>query len=374
MKQPRLLSLAARLMRHPAAPYHEFAVRTEVEAICREHRLACRCDRFGNLLVEHKRGRIGRPMALVAHLDHPGFEVIGLNGQKRFRARFLGGVPPEYFRAGTRVRFLPDGTAGRLGKSLAASTTNEFALIPDQPPTETPAFAVWELEDFAVRSGLIHGRACDDLIGVAAILATLIEAKKSRSRCWLIGAITRAEEVGFGGALALASARSLPGDALVVSLETSRELPPVKMGDGVIIRVGDRSSVFDPLATRFLVEVAGDRAKQGRSFKYQRALMPGGSCEGTVFAEAGYQTAAVCVALGNYHNCGPRRRIAAEFVSLADANSMVALLTSAAARLSKFDKLTGRLRQRLASLARESRGRLLRTAGASKKPAASLTQ
>ena len=371
MKQTLLRSLAARLMRHPAAPYHEFAVRSEVESICREHRLACRCDRFGNLLVEHKRGRGGRPMALVAHLDHPGFDILGASGRKGLSARFLGGVPLEYFRAGTRVRFLPDGTAGRLGKSLAASTARKFELIPDQAPTETPAFAVWELEDFAVRSGLIHGRACDDLIGVAAILATLIEAKNSRSPSWLIGAITRAEEIGFGGALALASARSLPGDALVVSLETSRELPPVKMGDGVIIRVGDRSSVFDTQATRFLVEAAGDRAKLQRNFKFQRALMQGGSCEGTVFAEAGYQTAAVCVALGNYHNCGPRRRIAAEFVSLADANAMVELLTSAAARLSKFDELTGRLRQRLASLARESRVRLLRTAGALKKPALS---
>ncbi len=371
MKQPLLLSLAARLMRHPAAPYHEFAVRSEVESICREHRLACRCDRFGNLLVEHQRGRGVHPMALVAHLDHPGFDILGAIGRKRLRARFLGGVPPEYFPAGTRVRFLPSGSVGRLGKPLAAATAKEFELIPDQTPTETPAFAVWELEDFAVRDGLIHGRACDDLIGVAAILATLIEAKNSRSPSWLIGAITRAEEIGFGGALALASARSLPRDALVVSLETSRELPPVEMGAGVIVRVGDRSSIFDPQATRFLAEVAGDHAKVERTFKYQRALMQGGSCEGTVFAEAGYQTAAVCVALGNYHNCGPRRRIAAEFVSLADANAMVELLTAAAAHLSKFDRLTGRLRQRLASLARESRGRLLRTAGASKKLAQS---
>ena len=41
--------------------------------------------------------------------------------------------------------------------------------------------------------------------------------------------------------------------------------------------------------------------------------MSGGTCEATAYQEFGFQTAAVCVALGNYHNCGPRNRIAAEF-------------------------------------------------------------
>ncbi len=200
------------------------------------------------------------------------------------------------------------------------------------------------------------------MIGVAAILATLIAVKESKQTCWLLGAITRAEEIGFGGALALVSSRLVRRNALVISLETSREVPSVKMGDGVIIRVGDRSSVFDTQATRFLAEVAADCSKRDPGFIYQRALMPGGSCEGTVFAEAGFQTAALCLALGNYHNCGPRRRIAAEHVSLADAVSMVELLKSAALRMAEFGELTGRLRDRLAGLADESRGRLLRTA------------
>jgi putative aminopeptidase FrvX len=362
MKPSLFISLAGRLMRHPAAPFHEAAVRAEVESICQEHDLPFRRDRFGNVLVEYKRGRAGRPLVLVAHLDHPAFDVLTVKSPRLVHAKFLGGVAPEYFADGTRIRFLPDNSPGRLGGAQGAAGTKEFALIPDRPLTVPPAFAVWDLEDFALRGGLIHGRACDDLIGVAAILATLIVAKESRQTCWLMGAITRAEEIGFGGALALAASRSVRRNALVISLETSRELPPVRMGDGVIIRVGDRSSVFDPQATRFLTEVAVDRARQNPAFRHQRGLMPGGSCEGTVFAEAGFQTAALCVALGNYHNCGPRRRIAAEYVSLADAASMVELLKSAAVRMAEFGELTGRLRGRLAGLADESRGRLLRTA------------
>ncbi len=363
MNASLLVSIARRLMRCPAAPFHEAAVRFEVELICRERGLTVRRDQFGNVLVELKRGRAVRPMVLVAHLDHPGFDMVETRPAGRLRARFLGGVPKTYFQPGTRIRFLPAGGAGRLGQPLGAADRMEFELIPDRPPGTPPSFAVWELEDFALRDGLIHGRACDDLIGVAAILTTLIAAAESPGPIWLIGAITRAEEIGFGGALALAGSRALPRNSLVVSLETSRELPPVKMGDGVIVRVGDRSSVFDTQATRFLTEIANDLKARNPRFKQQRALMPGGSCEGTVFAEAGFQTAAVCVALGNYHNCGPRRRIAAEFVSRADAAAMVTLLTAATARLAEFEEVTGRLRKRLAQLATDSRDRLLYSAG-----------
>src|SRR6185295_15601887 len=104
----------------------------------------------------------------------------------------------------------------------------------------------------AIRRGQIHGRACDDLGGVAAILATLIELKRRRARVNVIGVISRAEEVGFLGAMAVAAAKELPKNSLVVSLETSRELPGVKMGEGVILRVGDRTSIFDSAGMRFL--------------------------------------------------------------------------------------------------------------------------
>ena len=146
------------------------------------------------------------------------------------------------------------------------------------------------------------------------------------------------------------------------SAPTSREMPPIKMGQGVIIRVGDRSTVFDSEATRFLVEVAGELKPANPDFQFQRALMSGGSCEGTVFAEAGYQTAALCVALGNYHNCGRRSRVTAEFVSLDDAINMVALLTRAAVMLPRFRRPTDRLRLRLRRLHRASRRRLRSTA------------
>src|SRR6185295_16989758 len=121
----------------------------------------------------------------------------------------------------------------------------------------------------AIRRGQIHGRACDDLGGVAAILATLIELKRRRARANVIGVISRAEEIGFLGALAVAAAKRLPKQSLVISLETSRELPGVRMGQGVILRVGDRTSVFDSTAMRFLAEVAGGLGTKRKPFRFQ---------------------------------------------------------------------------------------------------------
>src|SRR5438876_11257892 len=120
------------------------------------------------------------------------------------------------------------------------------------------------------------------------------------------------------------------------------------MGEGVILRVGDKASIFDPTASRFLAEVAGALQRRDKSFQVQRALMSGGTCEGTAYQEFGFQTAAVCVALGNYHNCHPGGWLAPEFVSLSDACDMVELLVEAARQLRAFARHTRRLPARLA--------------------------
>ncbi len=360
MNPKTFTEIARRLVRCPVAPYHESAARAEVEAICRENGLLFRRDPFGNVLVRLQTTPKQRPFVLAAHMDHPGFEIVGPLSRGRWRAEFQGGVADEYFKPGIPLRLMPGAVPARLGKRLGRK--KEFEILPLKRPALAPEFAVWDLEDFALRRGQIHARACDDLVGVAAILATMIALKRSRARVNVIGVISRAEEIGFRGALAVAASRQLPRNSLVISLETSRELPPAKMGQGVIIRVGDRTSIFDSDATRFLQEVAAALKRRSKSFQYQRALMYGGTCEATAYQEYGFQTAAVCVALGNYHNCAPKNKIAAEYVSLQDACGMVDLLVAAARQAPNFQHLIGGLRKRLEKLFRESRKKLLATA------------
>ena len=363
MNPRALCKLASRLMRHPAAPYHEHAVRAEVEMICREHDLPYDRDPFGNVLIgpatsKRSKTQSSRPIVFAAHMDHPGFEVLSHNSSNGLQARFQGGVPDHYFRSGLAIRLMPGGERATLGRRIGKDRTFEIRA---KTRSSTPLFAVWELEDFSARANRIHGRACDDLIGVACALAAVIELRKSGARVNAVAAISRAEEIGFLGALALSRSRSLPKNSLVISLETSRELPGAKMGQGVILRVGDRTSVFDSKAMRFLGDVAADLKLRRRGFQFQRGLMSGGTCEATAYQEYGFQTGAVCVALGNYHNCSARNRLAAEYVNISDACSMVDLLVQAARQMNRFDSIIARLPQRLEKLRREATRRLTAT-------------
>jgi putative aminopeptidase FrvX len=358
MNSREFCRIAQRLMNCPAAPYYEQGVSREMRAICAEQGLSCHADDYGNLIVSLATASRQRPLVLAAHMDHPGFEVIRRIKPGRWLAQFNGGVGDSFFRPGVALRLMPGSIAARLGKRLGKAKQFHLESLGKAQPKVAPQFAVWDLPNFQVRKNQIHGRSCDDLIGVAAILATLIELKQKRIRTHVIGVVSRAEEVGFRGALAAAASGLLPQNAIIVSLETSREMPPVTMGGGVIVRVGDRTSIFDSQATRYLTEVA----TQTGHLQFQRALMSGGTCEATAYQEFGYQTCAVCVALGNYHNCAPGNRIGAEYIAIPDALSMARLLVEAVRQMPSFEKITARLPQRLKKLMREGRQRLKRDA------------
>jgi hypothetical protein len=61
--------------------------------------------------------------------------------------------------------------------------------------------------------------------------------------------------------------------------------------------------------------------------------MDGGSCEGTAFYEAGFNTGALCVALGNAHNQGVGQKTESEYVSTSDTIQMLRLAIAAAESL-----------------------------------------
>ena len=286
MDSADILAIARRILAQPAAPFHEDAVRREIRALLADcPHITLTEDRFGNLLALYRRGRGVARFAFAAHMDHPAY--VG--------REFLGGVPERYRKK--------------------------------KPPTRKfGAFRMWDLPACEVRAGRIRSRACDDLIGCAAIVAALRELERTGAQCAAWGLFTRAEEVGFVGAIELAKSARLPRSVTVVSLETSNvKGGPVKIGGGPIIRVGDRTSVFDSAATAQL-----QAAAKSAGITHQRALMQGGTCEATAYALYGYRTAAMCVALGNYHNCGPGDRIAPEFVSLEDSLGMARLCVAAA--------------------------------------------
>jgi hypothetical protein len=89
----------------------------------------------------------------------------------------------------------------------------------------------------------------------------------------------------------------------------------------------------------------------------QRCLMSGGTCEATAYQLYGYRCGALCVALGNYHNCGPNDRIESEFVSTDDVHGMALLCVEAARSADIPGASNDALRARLEKRAEEYESR-----------------
>jgi endoglucanase len=229
-------------------------------------------------------------------------------------------------------------------------------------------FGMWDLPPVKTNHRLIWSRACDDLAGCLVVLATLDDMVQLRVPATVYGVFTRAEEAGFHGAIGLTRSQLIPPSAVVVSVENSKELPHAQIGQGPVIRVGDRTMTFDPRVTMLLEEVATRVARADRRFTFQRKLMDGGTCEGTVFSLHGYRAGGVCLAMGNYHNLGPGERIREEYVDAGDVQKTVQFFVEVARRSNDYGRATRALKQRLDNLFERGRRQLLQTAAAVRLP------
>ncbi len=320
-------------MRLPTAPFREDAVRTHIRAFCRRIGMRVRQDGLGNLMADWRPRGPAPTLILEAHMDHPGFIMEADSRRNRTTAVFYGRVEDEYF-PGSPVRvFAEDGERrGRVaGRPKAISERGRRVALALDGPVRRGDIGMWDVPAFRQRNGMIEARACDDLAGCATLLAFL-DAMADRPQRRNVGALfTVAEEAGLNGALYVCRRRRLPAQATIVSIETSREWPHARRGEGVAIRVGDIARVFDPPVTAFMLQAARAVAARDPAFRWQRKLMDGGTCESSVYQAFGYATGAVCVPLANYHNRDfARRRIAAERVALGDLTSMVKLFVAMA--------------------------------------------
>ena len=316
----------------PTAPFAEHAVSDHVRKFCtRRAALSLTEDRAGNLLVRYRRGRgtVKHPVCLTAHLDHPGFVAERMTSPTTLHARWRGGVRRNYF-VGTGVRFRVDGRWVRgVVKSVRVHRRGgdarvETARVTVRSPVPEGAVGMWDLSGPRIGRRFICAGGCDDLAGVAGMLCCIDALCRRRSPGEGFFLFTRAEEVGFIGALAACRLRTIPARCIVVAVETSSELPSARIGDGPVLRVGDRLSIFTPSATAFCRTVADALAKRDKAFAYQRKLMDGGTCESSAYCDFGHRATGVCLALGNYHNMDlRRRRIALEYVSTRDFENLV---------------------------------------------------
>lgn len=322
----------------PTAPFHERRVRAALTSALDAAGVPWSIDAAGNLLARYKRGKAA-PVAMTAHMDHPGFELLSVKGRTA-EARWNGQVP-TFALKGLRLALYDGRTSGRIGRAVVLRGDGRRpGLVKGRPhnlltlrvPSGAKAgdFGHAELPLLERRAGRIYSKAHDNLSGCAAIVAALAHLARRRLPGDVVALFTRAEEVGFHGCLGAIRLGSLSQDRPVVVLECSKELPGAVMGKGPVIRVGDKARVFDADLVAALEEAARALKKQRPALGFQRRLMDGGTCEASAFSLSGYRAVCLAFPLGNYHNVGARR-VEAEFIDEKDFLDGVDLLAAFAA-------------------------------------------
>ncbi len=311
--EPVLAQLAAQA----AAPLHEALVSAAVRRSLESTGIPYRLDRFGNIIAHYRAGAPRFGFALVAHMDHPGFE-IARGRRKEQQAMVLGGVARSGLIRGAPLRLFTAG--GEITGRVAALAPQRrdgrparFTFTADGL-VDDGAWGVWGLSDFEPRGDVLHLRAADDLAGCAITLSALAALAAQAADADVYGVFTRAEEIGLVGASLVARQQIVPKETIVVSLEASRQLPGAELGKGPVIRTGDLRRTFDFEAEQFLHAGRDVLAEQDPPRAVQRQLMYGGACEATPFSAFGYRATGIALPLGNYHNQGENGLLEAEYI------------------------------------------------------------
>ena len=359
----------------PTAPFAEqFVVDYVRRFVAARPRLKLSRDRHGNLLIElPAKGKSGAKQprwVFAAHMDHPGFVADRMLDDRTLAAHFRGWVNIDYVK-GTKVRFFQrGGDGGGAGRDAfaevagvvteATSSTVDRLTVPDRvvvrlnrrADVERGSPGMFDQGAGRLKGKTFYSRGIDDQGGLAAALAMLDALHKKpppAGAAPVAVLLTRAEEEGFVGAVAaVVEPKLLRKSDRLIAIECSAVQPYAPQGKGVIIRVGDKTSVFNSGLTYFLTQQAEALAKRDKSFAYQRALMPGGTCEATVYDAYGYTAAAVCVALGNYHNMDrAKKRIGPEYIDVGDWRSMARFFVHLARTGHTFSADNAALRERV---------------------------
>lgn len=366
------------LTRIPTAAGREHRVIDWIKNWAADRRVHLEEDEAGNLTLRlAEPPRDSRIIYFTAHLDHPAMVVERTVGPGVFELSLRGGVMPDYLR-GARVEIF-DAADNSLPAVLREMTSPAGVPFPRYlAELETDSLdsiavgdvARWALDEPHITDGLLHTNACDDLAAVAAALAafdTILHKSAAGERIDDVRLLfTRAEEVGFIGAIAACRAGTIAQGAHVIALENSRAFDDSPIGGGPIVRVGDRLSTFSPTLTaacskaaesvfgRPALPRASEKASEIKGRPWQRKLMAGGACEATVFCAFGHDATCLCLPLGNYHNMADLTsvqagtnttppRLALEHIALADFHGLVDLLVECGRNLPHSSSIMDRI-------------------------------
>lgn len=264
-------------------------------------------DSMRNLYIRPSYNKGNRPLVMLdAHSDEVGFMVQAIkpDGTLRFipigywnektlpsskvqvytKSGYISGViaatPPHFMTPEQRNAPL---TYASLAIDVGATSESEAAEFGVEPGAPVVPLSLFEYDE---AHGVLHGKAFDDRLGVAAILITLKKLQKENLNVDIIGVISSQEEVGERGITAVMG-RIKPSAAICFegcpADDTSAPTYMIQtaLRGGVMLRHMDATVICTPRFTSFAREVAG---KAG--IKVQMAVRSGGGNNGETIISA----------------------------------------------------------------------------------------
>lgn len=236
-------------------------VRAEIESAADEiHE-----DALGNLIARKRAGDGSLRLMLAAHMDEIGIIVTHVDDGGFVRFTNVGGVFPRNC-VGGHVRFLND-TLGVIGierednrrevPPLDKMYIDVGAASRKGCPVKVGDVAVFE-RPFLDLGERIVSKAMDDRIGVALLIKTLQETKKSPYDLYFV--FTTQEEIGLRGATTAAYGID-PHIGLAVDVTLTGDTPKclkmdVALGNGPAIKVRDSGMLADPRIVKWMADTA----------------------------------------------------------------------------------------------------------------------
>lgn len=394
----------------PTSSFHEQNVMHYLKTFVAQYDkvLTYRLDKTGNVLIDYTPTQSDtatqqrEPIVFSAHLDHPGFWAVEMQDEKTLLAYWVGRVPDAYILGANVVFYtggeLMDGmnhdmqaagqegnTAFRLGgKPVKGKVTRLCGINEEKDVTRVEievesavlpgSVGVWDLPDAEVMNGKIYGGAVDDVAGCAALVCMLEELINDECPVPVTCLFTRAEEGGFLGCIdycrdvveqreqlrqKLAKGQAVDPATIppnvagrnfalpkIIGLEMSMMLRDAPQGSGPIVRVGDKRSVFGPHVTDWCFSVARELALKDPTFRFQRKLMDGGTCESSVFEAFLGNAGGICLAIGNYHNLDrANKKLDREYIDVVDFGNLVRLCVAMVEFEEKTEAASERFRE-----------------------------
>lgn len=268
-------------------------------------------DSMRNLYIYPKYNKGNRPTVLLdAHSDEVGFMVQAIKPDGTLRFIPIGGwneksLPSSKVKVYTKSGYI----SGVIAADSPHLMTAEQRNAPVSYGTlyiDVGATSAKEAEEFGVEVGapvvpatileydekhkLLHGKAFDDRMGVAALVKCILMLEKEKLNVDIIGVVSSQEEVGERGIRA--AMNRIKADA-AVCLEgcpaDDTSAPPYMVQDairgGVMLRHMDATVICTPRFTSFARKVAKEKG-----VKVQMAVRSGGGNNGAYIISANGST------------------------------------------------------------------------------------